>query len=482
MQRTSFATAFGTNFSPLRIRNFRIYFSGQAVSLIGTWLQITAQGIVVYKLSGGSATALGAVGMLNTLPLLLFGPLAGVWADRLDRRWLLIVSQTGAMCLAFVLAALLQSGLAQLWHVYVLAFCLGTITSIDFPAQQAFLGDLAGMAEVRRAVNLNAMILQVSRMLGPAFAGTLVAWLGAAPAFWLNGLSFAAVIGSLLLVRTQQVRSQRGAGAAGGMGAALGFIRSQPRIQDLLVFVMLLTFFGLAVLTIVPAVAHGVPQVTGWLLAASGFGAAQHDSAGATLTGGALHGARGGGGCIVDGHVVHGAVVCAVAAAAAGEHVWHQPGGAGGNDHGAGADASAGSAQNARAPAEHFYNAQLRDAALCSVIDWLQCRCTGHGTCDPYEWLGLDLWRAAHACAAPRPARVAAAAGQRTAARSLKQIVRACATPVSWGRMRGSQISCARSKLHGSSKAASRWHGAASFPIGSFSTRSHLSHTATFRH
>lgn len=273
MHRTSFATAFGANFSPLRIRNFRIYLSGQAVSLIGTWLQITAQGIVVYKLSGGSATALGEVGMLNTLPLLLFGPLAGVWADRLDRRWLLIVSQTGAMCLAFVLAALLQSGLAQLWHVYVLAFCLGTITSIDFPAQQAFLGDLAGMAEVRRAVNLNAMILQVSRMLGPAFAGTLVAWLGAAPAFWLNGLSFAAVIGSLLLVRTQQVRSQRGAGAAGGMGAALGFIRSQPRIQDLLVFVMLLTFFGLAVLTIVPAVAHGVPQVTGWLLAASGFGA-----------------------------------------------------------------------------------------------------------------------------------------------------------------------------------------------------------------
>ena len=172
MQRSSFGGAFSANFSPLRIRNFRIYLSGQAVSLIGTWLQITAQGIVVYKLSGGSATALGVVGMLNTLPLLLFGPLAGVWADRLDRHLLVIVSQTGAMCLAFTLAALIQTGLAQLWHVYVLAFCLGTITSIDFPAQQAFLGDLAGMAEVRRAVNLNAMILQVSRMLGPAFAGS----------------------------------------------------------------------------------------------------------------------------------------------------------------------------------------------------------------------------------------------------------------------------------------------------------------------
>lgn len=273
MQRSSLGGAFSANFSPLRIRNFRIYLSGQAVSLIGTWLQITAQGIVVYKLSGGSATALGVVGMLNTLPLLLFGPLAGVWADRLDWRLLLIVSQVGAMCLAFTLAALLQTGLAQLWHVYVLAFCLGTITSIDFPAQQAFLGDLALMAEVRRAVNLNAMILQVSRMLGPAVAGSLVAWLGAAPAFWINGVSFGAVIGSLLLVRTQPAATQRGAGAAGGMRAALDFIRSQPRIQDLLVFVLLLTFFGLAVLTIVPAVARGVPQVTGWLLAASGFGA-----------------------------------------------------------------------------------------------------------------------------------------------------------------------------------------------------------------
>jgi len=104
------------------------------------------------------------------------------------------------MCLAFTLAALLQTGLAQLWHVYVLALCLGTVTSIDFPAQQAFLGDLAGMAEVRRAVNLNAMILQVSRMLGPAF--------------WINGVSFGAVIGSLLLVRTQPAATPRSAALA----------------------------------------------------------------------------------------------------------------------------------------------------------------------------------------------------------------------------------------------------------------------------
>ena len=278
------------------------------------------------------------------------------------------------MCLAFTLAALIQIGLAQLWHVYVLAFCLGTITSIDFPAQQAFLGDLAEMAEVRRAVNLNAMILQVSRMLGPAFAGSLVAWLGAAPAFWINGVSFGAVIGSLLLVRTQPAATQCGAGAAGGMRAALDFIRSQLRIQDLLVFVMLLTFFGPAVLTIVRVVVRGVPQVTGWLLAASGFGALFSTVVLLPLSQAARY----------TGRVVYSAVIFAMAAAAAGEHVWHQPRRAGSDDDGAGVDASAGAARHAGTPADHFYNVELWDAALCSIVNWLQCGCTGHGTGNPH--------------------------------------------------------------------------------------------------
>ncbi len=161
---------FRQSFSPLRSVNFRLYLGGQAVSLIGTWLHWTAQGLVVYRLGHGAAAPLGLVGMLGTLPILILSPWTGAWADRLDRRRLLICTQVAALLLAFVLAFLTQTGLVQLWHVYVLAALLGVVTAFDLPAQQAFLGDLTGMAEVRQAVTLNAMVLQASRMLGPALA------------------------------------------------------------------------------------------------------------------------------------------------------------------------------------------------------------------------------------------------------------------------------------------------------------------------
>ncbi len=274
---TSWIDTLRGNFSPLRIPNFRLYISGQAVSLVGTWLQITAQGWVVWQLSHSPA-ALGIVGMLNTLPILLLGPWAGVWADRLNRRRVLIGTQSVAMTLAFILAILTQTGLVQLWHVYVLATCLGIVTAIDFPAQQAFIGDLSGMSEVRRAVNVNAMVLQVSRMLGPALAGVVVNSLGASVAFWLNGLSFLAVIASLVAVQSAQAaRHESGRSALGEFVDALGFVRRQPRLQDLIFFVILVTFFGLAVMSIMPAVAsqmlHGGADTLGLLLAMSGAGA-----------------------------------------------------------------------------------------------------------------------------------------------------------------------------------------------------------------
>src|SRR5262249_454597 len=179
-----------SNFSPLRLRDFRIYLGGQAISLIGTFLQVTALGIVVYRLGHGAALPLGIVGMASTLPILILSPWTGVWADRLDRRRLLIGTQVGAMLLAFILAYLAQTGLIGLWHVYVLSGLLGVVSAIDFSTQQAFVGDLSSMAEVRRALNLNGIAFQASRMLGPALAGYMIAALGPASAFWLNGLSF----------------------------------------------------------------------------------------------------------------------------------------------------------------------------------------------------------------------------------------------------------------------------------------------------
>ncbi len=264
-------------FSPLKIRNFRLYLGGQAISLIGTWLQLTAQSWVVWELSH-SATALGVVTMLGTLPVLLLGPWAGVWADRLDRRKLLIATQGGAMILAFILALLTQTGLVQLWHVYVLSALLGIIAAIDIPAQQAFLGDLSGLTEVRKAVNLNVTALQASRIIGPAAAGITISLLGVAMAFWLNGLSFLAVIASLVLVKTQQVHKGSSGSPWSQFGEGLRFALSQPRIQDLTLFAIMVTFFGFPVImSLLPAVASqvlkGDVRTLSWLMTASGAGA-----------------------------------------------------------------------------------------------------------------------------------------------------------------------------------------------------------------
>lgn len=271
--------AVASSFSVFRNRNFSIYLGGQAVSLIGTWLQVTAQGWVVWKLTG-STVDLGVTSMLSTLPLLLLAPWAGSWADRYNRRKLLIATQLGAMALAFILAFLVLLETVQLWHVYVLSLLLGIITAIDMPAQQAFLGDLAGTNEIRKAVNVNIMIVQVSRLLGPAVAGVVIANYGAGPTFLLNGLSFVAVVISLSLVR--KVKLSRAGhsndNALRGFREALQFITSQPRLVDLVLFVILLTFFGMAiVVNILPAVAtnvlHGDASLLGGLMSASGAGA-----------------------------------------------------------------------------------------------------------------------------------------------------------------------------------------------------------------
>lgn len=265
------------SFSPLKNRNFRIYISGQAVSLIGTWLQSTAQGWVVWEISKSPGT-LGLVTMLGFLPQLVLGPFAGVWADRLDRRKILIITQAIQMVLAFMLAILVGSGVVQIWHIAVLAVLLGVAAAMDFPAQQAFLGDLSGIGEIRKAVVVNASIFQTSRILGPALAGFVVGALGAAMAFWLNGLSFIAVIVSLIIVRAQQVRRASRGSPLSEFVEGLRFIKGQPRLIDLILSTVFVTFFGLSVvITLFPAFAgevlNGDATTLGLLTAASGAGA-----------------------------------------------------------------------------------------------------------------------------------------------------------------------------------------------------------------
>ncbi|HEY4721932.1 MAG TPA: MFS transporter, partial [Anaerolineae bacterium] len=197
--------------------------------------------------------------------------------DRLDRRKILIGTQAAAMLLAFILAVLVFSNTVQLWHVYVLSFLLGCVTAIDFPAQQTFIGDLAGMTEVRKAIVVNAMIFQTGRMIGPALAGVVVGALGTAMAFFLNGVSFIAVIISLIIVRAHQVHSPRTDSQVKAMLEGLRFIKSQPRVMDVIVFAVLVTFFGISLGNFFPALAgdvlKGDAQTLGLLMGASGGGA-----------------------------------------------------------------------------------------------------------------------------------------------------------------------------------------------------------------
>jgi len=264
------------SFTPLRLPNLRTYLIGQAISLLGTWMQVTAQAWLVWELSH-SEVALGIVAMLGSLPLLLFGLWAGVWVDRFDRRKVLIGTQAFAMLLAFILAVLVWTGTVQLWQVYVLSFLLGCVGALDFPAQQAFLGDLSGMTSVRKAIVLNAMIFQIGRMIGPALAGFVVGAIGAAMAFFLNGVSFIAVIISLLIVRSHQVRLPGGGDQLRAVLDGLRFIKREQRIQELILFATLVTFFGISLLSFFPALAadvlQGDAQTLGILLASSGAGA-----------------------------------------------------------------------------------------------------------------------------------------------------------------------------------------------------------------
>lgn len=276
IERPSLLQTYTKSFSPLKNANLRTYLGGQAISLLGTWMQATAQSWVVWELTQSEA-ALGTVVMLNSLPLFILAPWAGGFADRYNRRMILLVTQGIAAVLAFALAFLIQTGLVQIWHIYAFALILGIISALDFPAQQAFIGDLSGMGQVRQAVTLNIMGLQVARMLGPAMAGFLLKAVGSAAAFWVNGASFLVVLVSIFLVKSHQQEIHRRADGRGQFRETVDYIRSQPRMVDLLIFASLVTFFGLSIFNILPSVADhvlkGDAQTYGLLFGSSGAGA-----------------------------------------------------------------------------------------------------------------------------------------------------------------------------------------------------------------
>jgi MFS family permease len=194
----------GHTFDSLRIRNYRLYFAGQVVSVSGSWMQRVAQAWLVYHLSG-SGLALGVVTGLQFLPVLVAGAWGGVLADRFDKRRLLLFTQTAMGLLALALGLLTISGLVQLWMVYLLALALGVVTASDNPARQAFVMELVGRSHVMNAVSLNSAVFTLARIVGPAVAGLLINAVGTGWCFLVNALSFGGVLVALAAMRRQEL-------------------------------------------------------------------------------------------------------------------------------------------------------------------------------------------------------------------------------------------------------------------------------------
>ncbi|PYN10142.1 MAG: MFS transporter [Candidatus Rokuibacteriota bacterium] len=271
----------------LRHRDFRVFFAGQAVALVGSWMQQVAQAWLVLSLTN-SPLRLGLVGSLNFLPVLLFAIVGGAVADRLPKRRLLVITQSLLGCQTLALAALIVTGHVRYWHVCVLAIVWGIANTVDLPVRQAFVVELAGRTDVASAVALNSAAFNVARIAGPAAAGLLIARAGVAPAYFINAGAFVVVIVTLLLLRARGAPAPRqgttiGAEIREGVRYALG----TPRIMSLLavLFVVSITVFNFSIY--VPLFARQVlgrgPEGFGLLMASVGVGAV-----GGALTLGAL--------------------------------------------------------------------------------------------------------------------------------------------------------------------------------------------------
>jgi len=262
----------------LRSRNYRLFFAGQSVSLIGTWMQQVAMSWLVYRLTG-SAFLLGVVGFVSQIPTFLLAPFAGVLADRWDKRRLLIGTQTLAMLQAAALAFFVMSGVVQVWQIIALSLVLGLVNTFDIPTRQSFLVEMVDNREdLGNAIALNSSMFNAARLIGPSIAGLVVAALGEGICFILNALSYLAVIVALAAMRirphtVKQARRHILHELREGLGYAFGF----PPIRSILLLIALVSLMGMPYAVLMPVFArdilHGGPHTFGFLMAAAGCGA-----------------------------------------------------------------------------------------------------------------------------------------------------------------------------------------------------------------
>jgi MFS family permease len=261
----------------LRHRNFQLFFSGQLISLIGTWMQSVAQAWLVYRKTG-SSLLLGSVGFASQIPVFLVAPLGGIVADRYNRHRVVISTQVASMILALILAALTLSHRVEVWHIFVLAALLGVVNAFDIPGRQAFLVDMVGKEDLMNAIALNSSMFNGARIVGPAIAGILVASIGEGWCFFANGISYIAVIIGLLMMRIECPRRPDTSGSPlEDIIEGFRFASRTGPIRAILLLLGLVSLVAMPYTVLMPVFAdkilHGGARGLGILMGSTGVGA-----------------------------------------------------------------------------------------------------------------------------------------------------------------------------------------------------------------
>jgi len=260
----------------LRHRNFQLFFSGQLISLIGTWMQNVAQAWLVYRLTG-SSLLLGSVAFAGQFPIFLAGPLGGIVADRHHKQRVVIAAQTASMILALLLAILTLTRTVQVWHIFLLAASLGVVNAFDIPGRQAFLVDMVGKEDLMNAIALNSSMFNGARIIGPAIAGVLVARIGEGWCFFANAISYIAVIAGLMCMRVEHRPHAEIASPLAHVIEGFRFIQQTAPIRAILLLVGLVSLVAMPYTVLMPVFAdkilHGGARGLGILMGAIGVGA-----------------------------------------------------------------------------------------------------------------------------------------------------------------------------------------------------------------
>ncbi len=249
------SAALRRSFASLELRNYRLYFTGQVISLAGNWMQIVAELWLILQLTD-SGVYVGLATALQFAGILVFGALGGALADRFDKRKLLMVSQTGMAVPALILFALAATGAAEAWMVLLVIALRGLVLAVDNPARQAFVIEIVGPDRVVNAVGLNSVLVHSARITGPAIAGVIIALWGVAPAFGVNALSFVAMLVALWLMDPAKLSRPDPKRTRGGVREAISYVRATPELRVPLLLMLVLGTFGFNFQVIIPLLAE----------------------------------------------------------------------------------------------------------------------------------------------------------------------------------------------------------------------------------